>query len=161
MLLVGRVNAAAKTICANNCPDVKVLRNATAANAMFIVDAAQGKLVYSPQFFASVHENYGDPGIVAIIAHEFGHALDDTMGAAWIQTTWTPELRADAWAGCSLAKSNLNASDLGAALSALAKYPSPSHPAWNLRVPAIRAGYAACGGDGSKFAAAGKVSGIK
>jgi hypothetical protein len=151
MQLAGRVNAAAKTICASNCPAVMVLRNATAANAMLVADAGQAKLIYAPQFFATVADGYGDAGIIAIVAHEFGHALDDTMGAAWIQSGWTPELRADSWAGCALAKSGLSAKEMEAALGALAKYPSPSHPSWNLRVPPIRAGYTKCGGDGSTF----------
>ena len=161
MQLVGRANAAVKTICASNCPAVMVLRNTTAANAMLIADASQAKLVYSPQFFASVHESFGDAGIIAIVAHEFGHALDDAMGAAWIQSGWTPELRADAWAGCALAKGDLSASDMEGALAALAKYPSPAHPSWTLRLPALRAGYAGCGGDSAKFNSRNAVGGRK
>jgi hypothetical protein len=150
MLLVGRVNVAAKTICGSNCPEVMVLRNATAANAMLVANGAQAKLVYSPQFFATAHEGFGDAGIIAIVAHEFGHALDDTMGAAWIQSNWTPELRADSWAGCVLEKSGLR-EEMIAALGALEKYPSPAHPNWSLRLPVIRAGYGKCGGDASTF----------
>jgi hypothetical protein len=151
MQLAARLNAAVKMICADNCPGVMLFRNSTAANAMLVAEGSQVKLVYSPQFFASVHDGFGDAGIVAIIAHELGHALDDAMGAAWIQSKWTPELRADAWAGCALAKSNLNPREMEAALGALSKYPSPSHPGWNVRQPAIRAGYAGCGGHGEKF----------
>ena len=99
MLLVGRATAALKSIGGSNCPAVMVLRNATAANAMLMVENGQGKLVYSPRFFASVHQSFGDAGIVALVAHEFGHALDDVLGAKWIETRWTPELRADAWGG--------------------------------------------------------------
>jgi hypothetical protein len=137
---------------------VAVLRNTTAANAMLIADGGQARLVYSPQFFASVHDSYGDAGIIAVIAHEVGHALDDTLGAKWIQPGWTPELRADSWAGCALARSDLSPGDTQAAVAALAKYPSPAHPSWNLRVPAIRAGYIACGGDASKFDSANRGS---
>jgi len=151
MQLAGRVNAAAKAICATNCPEVMMLRNTSAANAMLVANGAEAKLVYSPQFFATVHDGFGDAGIVAIVAHEFGHALDDTMGAAWIQSGWPPELRADSWAGCVLAKSGLSAKETEAAFGALAKYPSPAHPSWNQRVPAIRAGYTKCGGDGATF----------
>ena len=75
-----------------------------------------------------------------------GHALDDTLGAAWIEKSWTAELRADSWAGCILAKTNLSPADLTAALGALAAHPSPAHPAWGVRLPAIRAGYSRCGG---------------
>jgi hypothetical protein len=151
MQLASRVNTAVKTVCKSNCPAVAVFRNTTAANAMLIADGNQAKLVYSPQFFATVNESYGDAGIMAIIAHEVGHALDDVLGAAWIKNGWTAELRADSWAGCALARSDLNAADTQAALNALAKYPSPAHPSWTIRLPAIRAGYTACGGDASKF----------
>jgi hypothetical protein len=154
MQLASTVSAAAKSICASSCPAVMVFRNTTAANAMLVADAGQARLVYSPAFFASVHDNFGDAGIIAIIAHELGHALDDALGARWIDSKWTPELRADAWAGCSLAKIDLKPGDLEAALKALAKYPSASHPSWPLRVPALRAGYMGCGGEGAKFKAA-------
>jgi hypothetical protein len=157
MLMAGRVNAAAKTICGNTCPAVIVLRNSTAANVMLIVDSGQGKLVYSPQFFGVVDKQYGDAGVIAVMAHVLGHALDDTLGAAWIKSGWSPELRADSWAGCVLAKNNLGAPDTSAALSALsalASYPSPSHPNWTVRTAAIRTGYIQCGGSGSQFDAA-------
>jgi hypothetical protein len=151
MQLAGRVNAAVTAICASHCPEVKVLRNPTAAGVMLVAEEGQPKLVYSPRFFASVHEGYSDAGIIAIIAHEFGHALDDALGAAWIQRTWTPELNADSWAGCALAKANLSAVDLQNALHALEKYPAPAHAAWTIRIVAIRAGYSGCGGDRSKL----------
>jgi hypothetical protein len=151
MQLAGRVNIAVKTICGSNCPAVALFRNTNAANAMLVAEGGQAKLVYSPQFFASASESFGDGGIFAIIAHEMGHALDDSLGAAWIKSNWTPELRADSWAGCILAKGNLSASDLASALGALAKYPSQAHPGWNLRLPALRTGYTRCGGDAAKF----------
>jgi hypothetical protein len=144
--LASRVNAAVNTICGSQCPTMALFRNATAPNAMLMADAGQAKLVYAPQFFAAAYNDFGDAGIAAIIAHEVGHALDATMGAAWIKKNWTPELRADAWAGCVLAKLATSPADLQTSLAALAKYPAPSHPAWNLRVPALRTGYTQCGG---------------
>src|ERR1700674_4616352 len=149
--LAGRVNAAVKTICGVQCPTMALFRNATAAGAMLVADAGQAKLVYTPKFFAAAYDSFGDNGIVAIIAHEVGHALDATMGAAWIKQNWTPELRADAWAGCILARLDPGPGGLQPALAALAKYPSPSHPGWNLRLPALRAGYTQCGGAGAQF----------
>jgi len=128
-----------------------MLRNATAPNLTLILNSGDAKVVYAPQFFATVHDAFGDAGIVALIAHEFGHALDDTLGAAWIQKAWTPELRADSWAGCALAKGGFTASEMESALGALAKYPPVSHPVWAQRLSAIRAGYMACGGQASKF----------
>jgi hypothetical protein len=146
MQLITRANAAVKAICVSNCPEVVVFRNSTASNLMLIADAGRAKLVYAPQAFAAVQERRGDAGIVALVAHALGHALDDGLGAAWIDKGWTAELRADAWAGCTLAKSNLGLADLSAALAALADYPSPSHPKWSLRQQAIRSGYTHCGG---------------
>jgi len=147
--LASAVNTAVKTICGVQCPTMALFRNATAPNGMLIAEAGQAKLVYSPQFFEAAYNSFGDDGIVAIIAHEVGHALDATMGAAWIKKSWTPELRADAWAGCILAR--LGSGGLQESLSALSKYPSPSHPGWNVRLPALRTGYTECGGAGSKF----------
>ena len=146
MELTGRVNSAVKTVCVSSCTEVVVYRNVTAPNLMLMADAGRAKIVYAPQVFDGVYERYGDPGIVALLAHALGHALDDSIGAAWIDKSWTPELRADAWAGCILARDNLTSPDVRAALAALAEFPSPSHPNWNLRLPAIRSGYAHCGG---------------
>jgi hypothetical protein len=149
MLLATRLNTAEKTICAPNCPQVALYRNPTAPNIALIVKPGEAKLVYAPKFFEALYASYGDPGILAMIAHELGHALDDTMGAAWINSSWAPEVRADAWAACSLAKSRLSPNEMHQALGALAKYPSPAHPGWNVRLAAIRSGYTHCGGDGA------------
>ena len=158
MQLAWRVNAALKTICAANCPAAALYRNPTAANAMLVAAAGQAKLVYAPQFFSAAYDSYGDGAILGIIAHVLGHALDDTMGAVWVKSDWTPELRADAWAGCTLARIDLGATDFEAGLSALAKYPPPSHAGWKQRLPVLRTGYTQCGGSGAKFdAAAGHV----
>lgn len=146
MELVGGTYAAGKSVCGANCPEVVLFRNATAPNVMLVADAGRAKIVYNPAFVTSVYERYGDAGVEAVMAHEIGHALDDALGAAWIQKNWTPELRADSWAGCILAKSNLSSADLTTALAVLAAYPSAAHPAWNVRLPAIRAGYSGCGG---------------
>lgn len=152
--LAGRVNAALKTICAANCPQTALFRNPTAPNAMLVAAAGQAKLVYAPQFFSAAYDALGDGAIVGLIAHELGHALDDTLGAAWVKSDWPPELRADAWAGCTLARVDLSAGDLQASLSALAKYPAPSSPDWKQRVPVLRTGFTQCGGIGAKFESA-------
>lgn len=145
------VNSAMKKICGDHCPEAALFRNPTAPNIMFVFDAGQAKLVYSPKFFSDVYSTLGDDAIVAVLAHELGHALDDTMGAAWVKSNWTPELRADAWAGCALGKLGLSAASLDSSLKALAKYPSPAHPAWATRLPVLRIGYTQCGGDAAKF----------
>jgi len=146
MQLVGATYAAGKSVCGTNCPEVVLFRNTTASNVMLVTDAGRAKIVYNPTFITSVYDRYGDAGVQALMAHEIGHALDDALGAAWIEKGWTPEMRADSWAGCILAKSNLSPADVTAALAALAAHPSAAHPAWNVRLPAIRAGYSRCGG---------------
>jgi hypothetical protein len=151
MELAGRVNTALKPSCLPTCPTVEIFRNATAPNAMLRVDSDQAKMVYAPQFFTAVYEKYGEGAIIAIIAHEVGHAIDLTTPAAWMKLNWTPELRADAWAGCALAKVNLSKRGLVGALTALSMYPSPSHPNWPSRIGSLRLGYTHCGGDGSEF----------
>jgi len=149
--LASRLNTALKAICADRCPQMALFRNPTVPNAMLIADSGQGKLVYSPQFFAAAYESFGDSGILAIMAHEVGHALDATLGAAWIKNSWTPELRADAWAGCVLARIDPGPKGLEPSLAALAKYPSPAHPAWNARLSVLRTGFTQCGGSALKF----------
>jgi hypothetical protein len=156
MQLAGRMNAALSPTCAPKCPQIAIFRNATAPNAMLVVTADQAKFVYAPQFFTAVYDRYGDGAIIAIIAHEYGHALDEVYPASWMKSGWTPELRADAWAGCALAKSDLSPNDLAEALTAVSKYPPSTLSSWSLRVPALRLGYVHCGGDGSKFDSAVK-----
>jgi hypothetical protein len=148
MQLAVRINAAVKTLCGTHCPVIALFRNTTAEGVMLVFENGDAKLLYAPPFFSSVYNIYGDAGIVALLAHELGHGLDDNLGAAWVKSNWTPELRADSWAGCALARTQLSSKDTQAALNALAKYPAASHPAWDVRLPAIRAGFTACGGDG-------------
>jgi hypothetical protein len=151
MKLVSRVNAALAPACLPNCPAIAVFRNATAPKAMLILANGDARIVYEPQFFSMLYDKYGDGAIIAIIAHEFGHALAETVPAAWMKANWTAELRADAWAGCALAKSGLSAPGVKDALTALSKYPPPAQPGWPLRLPAVRLGFTHCGGEASQF----------
>jgi hypothetical protein len=153
-----RVNAALSSTCSPKCPQIAIFRNTTAANAMLIVNTDEAKLVYAPQFFSAIYDKYGDGAIIAIIAHLYGHALDETYPAKWMSSGWSPELRADAWAGCALARIDPGPGDLADALTAVSKYPSAAHPGWPLRLPALRTGYVHCGGEGSKFDAASNRS---
>jgi hypothetical protein len=151
MQLAGRMNAALSPTCRPQCPEIAIFRNPTAPNAMLLVTPDQAKFVYAPQFFAEVYDKYGDGAIIAMIAHEYGHALNEVHPAPWMKSDWNAELRADAWAGCALAKNDLSSNDLAGALTAVSKYPPATHPSWSLRVPALRLGYIHCGGAGSKF----------
>ena len=146
MQLISRSFAAGKTVCGNNCPEVVLFRNDTAPNLLLTLASGQAKLVYAPQFMTAIYARHGDAGIMAVMDHMLGHAWDDVMGAAWIDKKWTAEQRADAWAGCILAKTSLPPSDIPAAMAALQENPPGSHPAWGSRDPAIRTGYQRCGG---------------
>lgn len=146
MQLASRAYDAARQVCGSNCPEVVLFRNATAANLMLIASGGRAKIVYKPNFITGVYDSHGDAGVAAVVAHEIGHALDDTLGAAWIDKRWPPELRADAWAGCVIAKSNFAAADFHSALAALEENPPPKSPAWKERLQAIRTGYTRCGG---------------
>lgn len=151
MQLAKRMNAALSPTCTPRCPEMAIYRNPTAANAMLVVATDQAKVVYAPQFFSAVYDNYGDGAIIAIIAHEYGHALAETHPVSWMKSDWNPELRADAWAGCALAKSDLTANDLADALTAMSKYPPANGSSWPLRLEALRAGYVQCGANSARF----------
>jgi hypothetical protein len=139
---------------------IAIFRNQTAPNAMLVATpAGDAKIVYAPKFFTSIYNSAGDGAIIAVIAHELGHALSETAPVAWVKSGWPPELKADAWTGCAIAKSNLQARDLQETLATLAKYPSPAHPAWNTRLPALETGYRQCGGDAARFTAAAAARG--
>ncbi|HJT89274.1 MAG TPA: hypothetical protein VJ732_15510, partial [Bryobacteraceae bacterium] len=144
-------------ICAAHCPAIALFRNDTASQLMLLANAGQAKLVYEPKFFSAAYDQYGDGAILALLAHAIGHALDDAMGAAWIQGGWPAEVRADSWAGCELGKARLSAPDLAGALGALAKFPPAGHSAWNTRLMALRAGYTNCGGGAPQFDSAAKL----
>ncbi len=162
MQLAARVNSALTPICTPRCPMIAIFRNETAPNALLVATPdGDAKIVYAPKFFTSIYGSAGDGAIIAVIAHELGHALSETAPVAWMKSTWSPELRADAWVGCALAKVNLPARDLQETLGVLAKYPSPAHPAWNARLPAFETGYRQCGGDGARFTAAAAARGSK
>jgi hypothetical protein len=151
MELARRVSAALVSVCSPNCASLVLFRNSTIPGAILVADPGGAKMVYSPQFFTSVYEKYGDGAIIAIIAHMLGHAIDATAPARWMNNSWPPELRADAWTGCALANADLSQAGLGAALKTSSTYPPPSRPKWDLRVAALRLGYTRCGGEGAKF----------
>jgi hypothetical protein len=135
----------ANVLCGGTC-GATLIRNPTAGTVLTVVlPYGAAKVVYSPQFLKSV-ETIGDGAIFGIFAHETGHVVDGRMNVAWMPNSWGRELRADAWAGCALARAALSEDQTTAALRAILRYPSPTHPARNLRVPALDLGYRSCGG---------------
>lgn len=152
MQLASQVNAALAPLCRPRCPVIAIFRNATAPNAMLVASqSGDAKIVYAPRFFTDIYDSAGDGAVIAVIAHELGHAVSETAPASWIKPAWPPEIRADAWAGCALARVNLSARALQESLAQLAKYPAPAHPAWDLRLEALRTGFLQCGGDRTRF----------
>ena len=158
MQLARRVNMALKPACTPRCPEIAIFRNPSAPNLALMATEDQAKVVYAPQFFSAIYDKFGDGAIIAVIAHEYGHALAETTPVAWIKSTWNIELRADAWAGCALAKNNVAAKDLKEAVDALAQYPPVSHPDWSQRLTALKAGYTHCGGNQAPLAGAPPVT---
>ncbi len=156
MQIVRRVNATLMPFCQPECPEAAMLRNDTAPNLMLAADQDGAKLVYAPQFFAAVYAKYGEPALIALIAHVYGHAIDEVKRPTWLPASWNMELRADGWAGCVLAKSNLPAASLSSALAALASYPPPPQQAWAPRSAALRLGFSHCGGATPEFDAAAR-----
>lgn len=149
MELAKRVNAAFTFVCAPKCPEIAVFRNTTAANVMLVVTNEQAKVVYAPLFFRTIYDAGGDGAIIAAIAHEYGHALEETYPAKWMKTSWPVELRADAWAGCALAKSGIAEKSANEAVLAIANLTANSGTQLSRsgRLAAFRLGYAHCGGN--------------
>jgi hypothetical protein len=135
-------------LCPKGCGKVFLFANATTPNAATATDGAgASKIAYSPSFVSGIHTTYGPIATLGIVAHGLGHHLEATGNRpAWMKASWDSELRADAWAGCAMAKAELTPSRLQAALLALSTYPSEHHPAWNVRRPVITEGYTQCGG---------------
>jgi hypothetical protein len=161
MQIVRRVDAAYRPICFPKCPEVAMLRNSTTENVMLMVTNDAAKLVYSPQFFAGVYGKYGESALIALIAHVYGHAIDEVTPSTWLPANWNPELRADAWAGCVLAKTNLPSNGIRSALAAMAMSPPPSQSAWSPRVTALRLGFTHCGGVTATFDSASTATKAK
>jgi len=135
-------------LCPKTCGKVMLFANATTPNTATVTDGAGGsKIAYSPGFVGSVQKSYGPIATFGILAHGLGHHLDATGNRpAWMKDSWDAELRADAWAGCAIAKAEMTPSRLQAVLLAMSTYPSAHHPPWSDRRPVITEGYNRCGG---------------
>ena len=139
----------ANVLCGGTC-GVALIRNPTAGTVLTsALPNGAAKIVYNPQFLKSIETSIGDGAIFGIFAHETGHVVDGRLNVAWMPASWGRELRADAWAGCALARAALSEDQTTAALRAILQYPSPTHPARDLRVPALALGYQSCGGTGN------------
>lgn len=74
--------------------------------------------------------------VLAIVAHEFGHIVDVHLRTGH---PWNDELRADRVAGWCLAMLGVSPADF---IALLQTWPaSPTHPAGNMRIPAVVEGF--------------------
>lgn len=135
-------------LCPKKCGRVDLVQNAYVPNAMTMTTGnGYSKIAFSANFMNGVYNAFGAYAGYGVFAHEIGHHIDlNSSFPAQMSTSWSKELRADAWAGCALAKLNLPASGLLESLRVIAAYPSQTHPAWPMRWPAVEFGYKSCGG---------------
>lgn len=132
-------------LCPQGCGSVTLVSNQTTGGAMSeLMGPGYSKISYNPAFMNGVWSQFGPGASFGIMAHELGHHLDFNINAPWMDHSWGRELRADAWAGCALARAGLPEAQMDAALQAVAAYPSPTHPGWQQRAYAVREGYSWC-----------------
>jgi hypothetical protein len=148
-------------LCPKGCGRVSLFQNVTIPNALVVTSPnGSSRIEYSPAFLERIRELFGADARFGVLAHEFGHHIDVNSAApTWIDPSWDAELRADAWAGCALAKAGLKTQGLKDALRAVSAYSSRTDPAktdlaWEQRWLAMQQGHDACGsGAGMKMAA--------
>ena len=134
-------------LCPRGCGSYLLVSNPTTPNAMAMpIGRGQSKIAYRPDFMDRVAQQYGGGATFGILAHEFGHHIDLHTTPLWMNTSWSRELKADAWAGCALARTGIGTRQVENSLRAIAAYPSPSHPGWPQRHQAVRTGFVSCGG---------------
>ena len=99
-------------LCPKDCGKVLLFANATTPNSATVTDGdGISKIAYSPGFVNRLQKTYGPIATFGIFAHDLGHHLEATGNRpAWMKASWDSELRADAWAGCAMAKAELTPS---------------------------------------------------
>lgn len=135
-------------LCPEGCGRVHLFRNATTPNILAMnVGNGNSKIVYSQAFLDRVRSVYGPDASFGVLAHEFGHHVDQTGSpVAWMDPSWNVETRADAWAGCALARAGLKTEGLKRALLVVSSPGNDRDPIWDVRWSALRQGYGGCGG---------------
>ena len=106
-------------LCPKGCGKLFLFANPTSPNTATVSDGSgTSKISYSPGFVESVRTSYGPVATLGIFAHDLGHHLEATGNRpSWMQSSWDSELRADAWAGCAMAKAELKPSGLQAVVA--------------------------------------------
>src|SRR5215208_7908396 len=94
-----RIGEAFASVCTPRCPKVGIYNNPTARSAMVFASPPTARIVYAPSFWTAVATRYGENALLGAIAHQYGHIIDSVALGTWMNVNWSPELRADAWAG--------------------------------------------------------------
>lgn len=129
------------------CGSYVLFSNPTAPTMLWTpLGPGYSKFAYNPVLLNQLAIQYGNGASFGILAHAFGHHIDFNTTPAWMKDSWSSELRADAWAGCALAKTGVGTSQIENALVAIAAFPVPGNPGWPQRQLAVRTGFINCGG---------------
>jgi hypothetical protein len=135
-------------LCPKGCGRVGLVKNAS-ASSMLAMNVGNGnyKIAYNSAFLDRVQRVYGPDAAFGILAHEVGHHVDmNGNPAAWMDLSWNSEARADAWAGCALAKAAMKTEGFKAALRAVVSSSSGADLVLESRSSALQRGYEGCGG---------------
>lgn len=166
---LAEVQTAYRVLCpTGDCGTGRLFRNDTIGdNAVTWVSGlrdgsmTRAKIVYSAQFLNGLEQEYGPGASFGVLAHEVGHHLTAALSLRQpFESSWDEELRADYLAGCALGRSGRPADELAAALKALAATASPSHPAFDRRVPVLQQGYRDCQAQADESAGLAKPFGL-
>ena len=132
---------------AGGCGNYVLFSNPTAPSILWTpIGPGTSKFAYNPAFLNQLAIQYGHGASFGILAHAFGHHIDFHTSPLWMHDSWSTELRADAWAGCAMAKTGVGTGQIENALVAIAAFPVPGSPGWPQRQLAVRTGFVNCGG---------------
>ena len=135
-------------LCPQGCGRVGLFQNGTIPNIVTVnVGSGASRIEYSPAFLDKVRALFGQDARFGILAHEYGHHVDlNGIRATWGDASWGSEQRADAWAGCALAKAGMKTQGLKEALRVVAAgQPTKSEQSWDQRWGALQTGFDVCG----------------
>jgi hypothetical protein len=165
---LGQVRTGLDPLCEPHCGEV-VLESSFATRSAALEHVSHGfsRVLYNHGFISRVARRFGAPAVYAMIAHEYGHHLDDLPGAS----QWTRELRADAMAGCAIARGGVPSEPVLSWMRhehfdaiwdrlhpdetdpnrVLRRFAS-AHPPWLDRIGAVKRGVEVCRADGGALA---------
>jgi hypothetical protein len=158
---LAEVKTAYRVLCpTGDCGSGRLFRNDTIGNnavtwvsGLGAGSETRAKIVYSAPFLNGLEDRFGPGASFGVLAHEVGHHLTAALALRQpFESSWDEELRADYLAGCALGRAGRPPTELEHALKALAATASPTHPAFDRRVPVVRKGYEDCRGQAGESA---------